>query len=168
MPRAPIIAALITISSWSCTVEDDGPTLGGDRIQRGGDSSVIIEAIDHPGLPSVLLTSSELEFSLGIYQANTGKPYVTLRDADGDGVFDILTYSSLSKSGDILVDVEDYGMDGQPDFILNHREAKASVYYQGAWHDVSGIGTDRPAIVNVDGTSLLLEDILDEVGRNAF
>ncbi len=65
-----------------------------------------------PNMPNVLVSSVNGKTGVGIFQANTGQPYLTLGDTDG--VFDMLTYSSLSADGELLDDVEDYGMDGQP------------------------------------------------------
>ena len=102
--------------------------------------SAFAETIANPGLPNVLATSERGKTSVAVFQTGTCSPYLQLGDRDSDGVFDILTYSALSEDGEILVNVEDYGMDGQPDLILNHTEATASVFYQGAWYPVDGVG----------------------------
>ena len=162
----PIIIASIMVCG--CGGNDNAQTFQGEPVLGRDGVNVVTDKIDRAGLPAVFLTSTEGNVELGVFQAETGKPYLTLRDSDGDGVFDLLTYSTLSESGEVLVEVEDYGMDGQPDLILNHTEKKASVFYQSSWHEVSGVGTDQPASIEIDGQSLLLEDVLDEVGRNAF
>jgi hypothetical protein len=151
-----------------CGGNDNAQTFQGEAVLGGDGVNVIIDTIDRAGLPAVFLTSNEGDVALGIFQAKTKKPYLTLRDSDGDGVFDLLTYYSLSEFGEVLVEVEDYGMDGQPDLIVNRAERKASVFYRGSWHSVSGVGTDQPASIEMDGQLLRLEDVLDELGRNAF
>ncbi len=135
----------------------------------GSDPDVVSEAIDVPGLPTVLLTSAKGTTSLAVYQANTGQPVVVLGDTDNDGIFDMLTYSSLSADGELLVDVEDYGMDGQPDFILNFEKNSGSVYYDGSWREVRDLGPNTPrATVEIDGEIRLLHDVLTEIGRRPF
>jgi hypothetical protein len=151
-----------------CGGDENAQTFQGESIIGGENVNVVIDKIDRPGLPAVFLTSTEGSVDLGIFQAKTEKPYLTMRDSDGDGVFDLLTYFSLSESGEVLVEVEDYGMDGQPDLILDHAGKKASVFYQGSWHNVGGVGTAQAASIEIDGRSLRLEDVLDEVGRNGF
>ncbi len=95
------------------------PDLQGDPILGGSDPDAVTDVIDLPGLPTALLTSAKGKTGLAVFQAKTGEPYLTLGDTDGDGVFDMLVYFSLSADGETLATVEDYGMDGQPDFILN-------------------------------------------------
>ncbi len=85
-----------------------------------------------------------------------------MRDDDNDGVFDLLTYSALSESGQTLVDVEDYGMDGQPDFILNYEDSTASVFVDGRWHDVEGIGTDSVTVL-LNGEQIPLSEVVTDL-----
>ena len=162
----PLIVVLLV--SYGCGGTDKGETFQGESVLGEGSGTLVIDKIDRAGLPAVLLTSTEAKVDLGIFQAQTGQPFLTLRDSDNDGVFDLLTYSSLSVTGEVLVVVEDYGMDGQPNLIMNHREKKASVFYQGTWHEVIGVGSGQAASIVIDGKSLLLKDILDEAGRSAF
>jgi hypothetical protein len=107
------------------------------------------------------------KISVGVFQAGTCSPYLQLGDRDADGVFDLLTYSALSEDGENLVDVEDYGMNGQPDFILNHAASTASVFYHGTWYSVDGIGGGSPS-VEIDGERRSLKEVLDEIGRAPF
>jgi hypothetical protein len=151
-----------------CASDGPIPTLRGEPVQRGKNPNSVVATIDLPHLPMVLLTSEKGEVDLGIFQADTGKPYVTLRDANEDGVFDLLTYSSLSATGEVRVEIEDYGMDGQPDFILNHVEACASVFYRGSWHAVLNFGKGQAATVEIEGKSLPLEDVMNELRGQAF
>jgi hypothetical protein len=166
MVRPTFIIASIMICG--CGGNDSAQTFQGEAILGGDGVNVVADKIDRAGLPAVFLTSNDGSVELGIFQAKTEKPYLTLRDSDGDGVFDLLTYNSLSEFGEVLVEVEDYGMDGQPDLIVNHAERKASVFYRGYWHSVSGVGTGQPASIEIDGQLLRLEDVLDERGRNAY
>jgi len=165
MSRAVIIGAIVLV--FGCVPSDDLPTLNGNSV-AGGTSDTVVETIDIPHLPTVLLQSDGTSTELAMFQAETGAPYLTVRDSDNDGLLDLLTYSSLSEDGDVLVDVEDYGMDGQPDFIVRHKDSSASVFYEGQWLPVSGIGTGQTATVVVNGEERTLADVLDELGRNAF
>ena len=119
-------------------------------------------------VPTVFLRSDGNSTGLAIFQSKTGAPYLTVTDSDNDGIFDLLTYSSLSEDGEALVDVEDYGMDGQPDFILRNTDSSASVFYEGRWLPVNGIGSGRNATVLVNGKERDLAEVLAEVGRKAF
>lgn len=140
-----------------------------DPILFGSGSGVVAEMIDLPGLPTALLTSVKGNIGLAVFQANTGEPYVTLGDTDGDGVFDMLVYYSLSVGGETLAAVEDYGMDGQPDFILNFEDNTGSVFYDGSWREVHDLGPNTPnATVEIDGEDRLLRDVLTEIGRRPF
>lgn len=131
------------------------------------DPDTIRDMIDLPGLPAVWLSSSKGETGLAVFQQDTGQPYLTLSDKDGDGVFDLLVYYSLSHDGEVLSVVEDYGMDGQPDLIVNVKSRSTAVFYEGAWRGVNLIGPDRAeATVVVDGEERLLVELLDEIGRN--
>ena len=126
-------------------------------------------SIELPGMPTVFLSSHKGTIHLGVFQANTGEPYVVFGDTDSDGVFDMLTYSSLSADGEWLAEVEDYGMDGQPDFILNFEKNSGSVFYDGAWREVRGLGPETPrATVEIEGEIRLLKDVLAEIGRRPF
>jgi hypothetical protein len=154
-----------------CVPDSDSrpQTIQGDSTLAGTDPDVASDMIDIPGLPTVLLASAEGKTELAVFQANTGEPYVTLGDNDGDGVFDMLVYYSLSASGEMLSAVEDYGMDGQPDFILNFEDNTGSVFYDGSWREVHGLGSDTPAAtVEINGEDRLLSDVLTEIGRRPF
>ncbi len=164
-----VFALLAVIGLVACESTENAPTLNGNPVIRGGDPNAVFDTIDLPNLPSVFLTSSNGKVGLGVFQAKTGIPYLTLGDVDGDGVFDLLNYSSLSADGELLVEVEDYGMDGQPDFILNFRESSASVFYNGTWLAVTGIGPGGPPpTVDIDGDIRPLDEVLVEIGRRAF
>ena len=148
----------------SCTGDDHPTTFRGEALVSGSDSNAVVLTIDDARYPSVLLSQEHGAVALGVFQKQTGSPALTLRDADNDGVFDLLTYSALSASGELLVDVEDYGMDGQPDFILDHQKSSASVFVDGEWHNVDGVGTDQVSVV-IDNERVALKDVLAKLGR---
>jgi len=160
-----VLAASWMVGCAPCAVSPP-QTFQGEPIFSFSDSEVVFDTIDLPGLPAVWFTSHKGTISLAVFQANTGQPYLTLGDTDSDGVFDMLTYSSLSADGELLVEVEDYGMDGQPDFILNLEKNSGSVFYDGAWREVRGLGppTSR-GTVEIEGEIRLLTDVLAEIGR---
>lgn len=144
-------------------------TLQGDAVLVGSDPDAVTDVIDLPGLPTALLTSANGKTGLAVFQANTGEPYLTLGDTDGDGVFDMLVYYSLSAAGETLAAVEDYEMDGQPDFILNFEDNTGSVFYAGSWREVHDLGPNTPkATVEIDGEVRQLNDVLTEIGRRPF
>lgn len=165
MSRAAIFSAVILV--FGCACSDDPLTLNGEPV-IGGPSDTVVYTIDIPGLPTVFLRSDGNSTGLAIFQSKTGAPYLTITDSDNDGVFDLLAYSSLSEGGETLVDVEDYGMDGQPDFILRHKDSTASVFYEGRWLPVKGIGSGQNTTVLVNGKERDLAEVLAEVGRKAF
>jgi cation diffusion facilitator CzcD-associated flavoprotein CzcO len=148
----------------ACTADDTPETFRGQAFHAGADPDAVVLTIDDERFPSILLTQENGAVNLGVFQHATGSPALTIRDANNDGVFDLLTYSALSESGETLVDVEDYGMDGQPDFILNHQVPSASVFYRGRWHVVDGVGTESVTVL-VDGGRVSLKEILKELGR---
>ena len=166
MSRIFIIALLSVL--FGCAVQSNPATFQGEPLFNPADSGESIATIDRQGQPAVIMTYSESDVGIGIFQAHTGEPYLTLRDSNGDGVFDLLTYASLSASGEWLGEVEDYGMDGQPDFILNSKKKTATVFYNGNWHPVSGLGSGSGATVSIDGETVPLKEILTKLGRGAF
>ena len=153
--------AVITILA-SCTGKNSPDTFQGEPLTAGSGPNAVLHTIDDPDYPAVLLTHEKGSVGIGVFQAETGSPVLTLRDDDNDGVFDLLTYSALSKSGETLVDVEDYGMDGQPDLILNHEDSTASVSVADKWHGVDGVGTDSVTVL-LDGERVPLKEIIIEL-----
>lgn len=125
-----------------------------------------IDADDAPHVFVTIGEESQNSAGIGIFQRTTGKPYLTLRDNDGDGVFDLLTYSVLNSEGERIMEVEDYGMNGQADFKVNYQSGRASVFYEGQWRETSGPKQDRYVVV--DGTSIPLTEVLSEIGRPDF
>ena len=148
----------------SCAGDDQPTTFQGEALASGSESNSVGLTIDDARYPSVLLTQENGAVSLGVFQKETGSPVLTLRDADNDGVFDLLTYSSLSESGETLIDVEDYGMDGQPDFILNYQDSSAIVFVDGKWHEVDGVGTDDVTVL-IGNERVALKDVITTLGR---
>ncbi|MEL7185351.1 MAG: hypothetical protein AAFN50_02805 [Pseudomonadota bacterium] len=103
-----------------------------------------------------------------MFQANTGEPYLQLLDSNNDGVFDLLTYYVMSAEGEMLTETHDYGMDGQPDFILNYTDNTGSVFYGDSWYEVSDLGTKQGPTVLIDGRSRALDSVLTEIGQGAY
>lgn len=159
--RAVVCYAAAVILA-SCTGENSDGTFQGEPIIAGSDPNAVWHKIDDPDFPAVMLTHEKGSVGIGIFQRDTGSPILTLRDDDNDGVFDLLTYSAVTESGETLVDVEDYGMDGQPDLILNHQVSSASVFVGGRWHKVDGVGTES-VTVEIDGKRIPLKEIVTEL-----
>ena len=156
------VAALVTLAS--CTDKTNTDTFQGEPLIQASAPDAVVHTIDDPRYPAVLLTHEKGAVGIGIFQPVTRSPVLTLRDDDNDGVFDLLTYSALSKSGESQVDVEDYGMDGQPDFILNHEKSTASVFVDGEWHEVIGVGT-HSATVLLNGEQIPLDAVMSRIRK---
>lgn len=167
MLRATVL--VLSFLSAACSPKNNTVTLCGDPVQKGSDPSGVVATIDQTGLPNVFVNSEKGKVSVGIFQMGTCEPYLQLVDSDSDGVFDLLIYSAMSHDGQVLVSVEDYGMDGQPDFILNFSDSTASVFYEGAWSSVDGIGPggEQPS-VEIEGQRRALGDVLEDIGRRPF
>ena len=148
----------------SCTTDENPTTLQGEPLVSGADPDAVVRTIDLPDYPAVFLVHEKGAVNIGIFQPETGSPVLQLRDDNNDGIFDLLTYSALSEAGEVLVNVEDWGMDGQPDLILNHQDSSASVFVDGSWHEVDGIGT-RDVTVLLDGKRVALKEIVTTLGR---
>lgn len=146
----------------SCTANENPTTFQNDPLIQGAHPNALVRTIDEPGYPAILLTHENGVVSVGIYQPETGRPVLSLRDDESDGVFDLLTYSALSESGKTLVEVDDYGMDGQPDLILNYQASTASMFFDGEWHAVDGVGS-RDATVLINGKRIPLKDALNTI-----
>lgn len=160
------IAILLSILGLASCISQHSPrTFQGEPLS-GSDLNSVAHTIDAPGYPSVLLSAGRGEHSLGIFQAMTHQPYVTMLDSNGDGVFDLLTYSVLSKDGEILYEVEDYGMDGQADLKIDHINSIAKVFYEGTWHEAKFAGPNT--VVVIDGGSVPLHELVNEIRRNIF
>ena len=101
-----------------------------------------------------------------IFQKKSGQPYVSVNDTDGDGVLDFLTYSVLNAEGELILSVEDFGMDGQADFKLNFLTGEAWVFWENEWRQAIGSNSERYIVVNEQ--RITLKDALDRLGRNVF
>ncbi len=161
------IALFASVALSSCTSSDNPSTFQNEPLISGADATTVVRTIDEPRYPSVMLMEENGAVGIGVFQLGTGSPVLTVRDDDNNGVFDLLTYSSVTESGEVLVEVDDYGMDGQPDFILNYHESSAKVYFEGEWLTVEGIGSSN-ATVMIGGQSVRLGDVLDEIGRPKY
>ena len=169
MKRIACVLSVVSIIGCEPNSGSRPPTIQDGTVLARSDSDAVTDVIDLPGLPTTLLTADKGKIGVAVFQANTGEPYLRLGDTDGDGVFDMLEYYSLSASGETLAVVEDYGMDGQPDFILNFEGNTGSVYYSGSWREVQNIGPNREsATVEIDGQYRLLNEVLTEIGRRPF
>ncbi|MGS2723625.1 hypothetical protein ACVBEJ_07745 [Porticoccus sp. GXU_MW_L64] len=125
----------------------------------------VTHIIGNKNTPDVYMTvdgESKGSASIGIYQRNTDKPYVTLADIDGDGVFDLLSYSVLDKNGGHIMEVEDYGMDGQVDFKTNMFSGAASIYIGGQWYESVG-STDEDRYFLIGKKKVLVREAVHEM-----
>ena len=164
MQRALFLIPVLSLCS--CTGEDRPTLFQGNPILRGGDPDSVVLTIDNPAYPAVLLVHEKGAVNIGIFQPKTGSPVLTLRDNNNDGVFDLLTYTAVSDTGEALVSVEDYGMNGQPDFILNFRDHNAAVYVDDTWYPVAGVGTGD-VTVEINGQILSLVEVVSKLRENS-
>ncbi|MCL1049923.1 hypothetical protein L2755_09850 [Shewanella abyssi] len=122
------------------------------------DKTTMMVQTSHPDMPSVgvsLDAAGSKESGVGIFQKGTGQPYASFVDKDGDGVFDLLMYSALDRNGKHLLEVEDYGMDGQADFKLNLETGVASIYFEGQWyHSIGKVAKDKYFLINNEKVSI--------------
>ena len=156
---------LVPLVLASCTAKENPTTFQNEPLISGADPNAMMRTIDEPDYPAVMLTHENGVVGIGIFQPKTGRPFLTLRDDNNDGVFDLLRYSALSESGESLVEVEDYGMDGQPDLILNYQGKTASVFVDGDWHTVDGVTTNG-ATVLLDDERVSLAEVLNALRQS--
>ncbi|UTW45030.1 hypothetical protein KFE80_11685 [bacterium SCSIO 12696] len=125
----------------------------------------VTHVIGNKNTPDVYMTvdaESSGSTSIGIYQRTTDKPYVTLADINGDGVFDLLSYSVLDKNGGHIMEVEDYGMDGQADFKTNMFSGAASIHINGEWYQSVG-STDEDRYFLIGKKKVLVREAVHEM-----
>ncbi|MCV6605800.1 MAG: hypothetical protein OIF34_10875 [Porticoccaceae bacterium] len=125
----------------------------------------VTHIIGNENTPDVYMTvdgESEGSASIGIYQRTTDKPYITVADIDGDGVFDLLSYSVLDKNGGHIMEVEDYGMDGQADFKTNMFSGAASIHINGKWYESVG-STDEDRYFLIGKKKVLVREAVHEM-----
>lgn len=126
-----------------------------------------MQTIEVDSLPSIYAIAED-GVGVSVFQRGTGKPYLSLRDTDDDGVFDYLEYNVLDADGNLLRTVEDYGFDGQADLILDYVERSGRVFLDGVWLAIDGVDTGRVATVDVDGETRSLEAVIKELQLDAF
>ena len=134
----------------------------GEELVVGADENAIVRTIDHRSLPPVFASREKGSDSVQIFQKGTNEPYVTVSDWDSDGVFDALSYSVLDSEGNVILEVEDFGMDGQIDMRVGS-DGHAELFYEGRWRVVESDGA-RKAIF-VDGIEISLADAVASLGR---
>ncbi|QQX81022.1 hypothetical protein JK628_03885 [Shewanella sp. KX20019] len=122
------------------------------------DKTTMMVQTSHPDMPSVGVSldgGGSKESGVGVFQKGTGEPYASFVDKDGDGVFDLLMYSALDRNGKRLLEVEDYGMDGQADFKLNLETGVASIYFEGQWYQsIAEVAKDKYFLINNEKVSI--------------
>src|SRR5690606_35648708 len=67
--------------------------------------------------------------SVGIYHSQTGRPILTVGDADADGRIDVLTYAVLDAEGETVIEVVDYEADGQSDLRANFQDGHFEIWH---------------------------------------
>lgn len=102
---------------------------------------------------------------VGIFQKNTGMPYVSVSDNDGDGVLDFITYSILDKDGKLLSSVEDFGMDGQIDFKIDFIKKTAWVFWENEWRE--SVREEGGAFIQFGDKKIAINDALKKLGRDS-
>ncbi|EAR59561.1 hypothetical protein [Neptuniibacter caesariensis] len=121
----------------------------GDYRQFDQDNYWIVAHKDKPGFAF---------FSRG------SKLVAQLSDSDGDGVVDLLIYSTLDEDRKQRIEYEDYGMDGEMDLRTFYPEggtgnSSYELAYLGAWYKLEGkgpnlhikVGNQSIPVVNEEG-----------------
>ncbi len=112
-----------------------------DSKLRKTDKTKILTVLNHSESPSIQLsigTDGNKGNEIIVFQKKTNSVYIQASDYNGDGILDLLSYSSLSESGDILLDSFDYGVDGQIDLKINFKNGVISVHRNGRWYKSIG------------------------------
>lgn len=86
---------------------------------------------------------------VGIFHRDSKTPMVSLGDTTGDGQIDALSYTVVNEQGAAVVDVVDYGADGQADMRVHYGEGLVELWYNERWYDVEKRGDVRG--IEVDG-----------------
>ncbi|WP_415884560.1 hypothetical protein [Neptuniibacter sp. QD34_54] len=96
--------------------------------------------------------------------SSKSKLVAQLSDSDGDGVVDLLIYSTLDEEGKQRIEYEDYGMDGEMDLRTIYPEGRTGnssyeLAYLGTWYKLEGkgpnlhikVGNQSIPVVNEEG-----------------
>ena len=159
--------SLVGLILISCASAQDTPsTFQGEPIVHGSDPNAILRTIDDPELFSVWSSLDDGKTRLGVFQKTSGQPYLQLLDMDSDGIVDLLAYQVLDADGRLLKAIEDFGMDGQIDFIVDFLEQSIQVFYRGQWNE--GVRREGRTGILVDGDWVALEAVLSELGRDRY
>lgn len=70
---------------------------------------------------------------VAIFHRGTGQPMLSAGDRDGDGVFDVLTYTVVDAAGEPVVELVDYEADAQPDMRLHFKESYFEIWHLDRW-----------------------------------
>lgn len=77
-------------------------------------------------------------------------------DYNGDGILDHLRYRVFNLSNDPIKTIDDFGMDGQIDYIHDHITGTTSIFYKERWYELE----DNKNTIIIDGEVISLESIL--------
>lgn len=108
-------------------------------------------------------SNEDNSYGVDIFQKSSGKPYVSVTDVNGDGVLDILTYDVLSVEGELLLTVEDYGMDGQADFKIDFKTGQTWVYWRNQWREAKGENSNK--FILIDQQRLPLATVVETLRK---
>jgi hypothetical protein len=94
--------------------------------------------VSAPGMFTVGVEKGRSAFPGGglvITHRETGEVVLTVSDADGDGRLDGLRYSKVDDQDRAVLEVEDYDVDGQPDFRRDFTtRARGDLWHKGRWY----------------------------------
>jgi hypothetical protein len=91
---------------------------------------------------------------VAIFHRDTGTPLLDTADNDGDGGLDVLSYSVVDTSGQVVVQITDYEADGQPDLRINFAQKYFEIWHRDRWHRVETREGKRG--ITIDGTFIEL------------
>jgi hypothetical protein len=85
---------------------------------------------------------------LAILHRDSGRPLLSVSDANGDGALDGLTYSKVDEDGTALLDVVDYEADGQPDLRINFADGFSELWHVDRWYRIESRDGRRGIVLN--------------------
>lgn len=111
------------------------------KLRKSGNIWTTVTIAGKKGLPNSIVNLSfgqygDNNFGVVVHDRKTGRMALTAGDSDGDGHLDQLRYTAVDKAGHPVVEVTDFGMDGQADFRMYFDKRPAQLWYEGKWRDI--------------------------------
>lgn len=85
---------------------------------------------------------------VGIYHRKSGTPMLSAGDKDGDGQFDVLSYSAVDNNGTATLTVIDYDVDGQPDIRVHLKDGYSEIWHNDRWYRIESRGNNKGIVID--------------------